>query len=188
MKTSFDVTTKPDIETTLVIGCKWKFSERLFKPRRFHDVVTTWITSRCRHNVSTTFATSKDVRKTFIYNQIFMLFRRRVSTGDVLPSGKVTTLMWKRKINLLVCIKLEIIVFQEISKACPFLNKYFKESLFTAYLCGFAWVPHWRPHCRPLRGGRPGDRKCHVPPATCWPVSSQSTCLRARRHRQLRRK
>ena len=89
IRTSFDVTTKPDVETTLVISCIWKFPGRLFTSRRFHDVVTTLFTSRCRHNVSTTFATSNDVRKTFIYNQMSMFFRRRVSTGDGLPSGKV---------------------------------------------------------------------------------------------------
>ena len=61
IKTSFDVTTKPDIETTLVIGCIWKFPGRLFASRRFHDVVTTSFTSRCRHNVSTTF---REVKKT----------------------------------------------------------------------------------------------------------------------------
>ena len=59
IKTSFDVTTKPDVETTLVIGCIWKFPGRLSASRRSHDVVTTLFTSWCRHNVSTTFATSK---------------------------------------------------------------------------------------------------------------------------------
>ena len=92
-RTSFDVTTKPDVETTLVIGCIWKFPGRLFTSRRFNDVATTSFTSRCRHNVSTTFATSKDVRKTFIYNQIFKFFRRRVSTGGVLPSGTYVAIM-----------------------------------------------------------------------------------------------
>ena len=87
IRSSFDVTTKPDVETTLVIGCIWKFPGRLFTSRRFHDVVQTSFTSRCRHNISTTFATSTDVRKTFIYNQISMFFRRQVSAGDVLPSG-----------------------------------------------------------------------------------------------------
>ena len=87
--TSFDVTTKSNVETTLVIGCIWKFPGRVFTSRRFHDVVTTSFTSRCCHNVYTTFATSKEVRKTFIYNQISMFFRRWVSTGDVLPSGWV---------------------------------------------------------------------------------------------------
>ena len=94
IRTSFDVTTKPDVETTLVIGCISKFPGRLFTSRRFHDVLTTSFTSRCRHNVSTTFSTSKDVRKTFIYNQISKFFRRRVSTGDVLPSGMMPKYTW----------------------------------------------------------------------------------------------
>ena len=89
IRTTFDVTTKPDVETTLVIGSIWKFPGRLFTSRRFHDVVTMSFTSRCRHNLSTTFATSEDVQKTFIDNQISMFCRRRVSTGCALNESRV---------------------------------------------------------------------------------------------------